>query len=60
MKILIVDAGMPFKGGNGGALNHRLTEIEKATLESLGHEVQVTRTAGKPRMRWRSTCGSTR
>ena len=43
MKILIVDAGMPFKGGNGGALNHRLTEIEKATLESLGHEVQVTR-----------------
>lgn len=45
MKILIVDAGMPFKGGNGGALNHRLTEIEKATLESLGHEVQVTRLA---------------
>ena len=46
------------------ALNHRLTEIEKATLESLGHEVQVTRLADG----WktgedeggRSTCGSTR
>ena len=43
MKILIVDAGMPFKGGNGGALNHRLTEIEKATLESLGHAGDAAR-----------------